>query len=307
MAPNYNYISEIAMSKMSWNLKVRVVRLWHIPDREKPKNSNSIVLIIQDEKGDRIHATIGRAVMRSGREVNLERFSQTTSQRSYSVSEELAAGKVEEGKIWIVATVVNLELERRWSYVVCKKCLKKVDKIGNKFYCKKCERVDHFALKRYRLQVRVIDVTGSISLLLWDREATKLTGKSADTLKEGVVETSSAAYECSHPLEIDAILDRKFMFKLTVKPSNIEENDEVYIVVKVSDDEDLIQKYSPSSEAEAYAFTDSVADNEMISPALTPSKRTRDNAGPTTVEVDDDAGQLSSNRVKRVIKKEKNP
>ena len=50
MAPNYNYISEISMSKMSWNLKVRVVRLWHIPDREKPENSNSIELIIQDEK-----------------------------------------------------------------------------------------------------------------------------------------------------------------------------------------------------------------------------------------------------------------
>ncbi|XP_019225111.1 PREDICTED: uncharacterized protein LOC109206712 [Nicotiana attenuata] len=225
----------------------------------------------------------------SGREVNLERFSQTTSQRSYSISEELAAGNVEvksigelidflqEGQIWIVATVVNLELERGW------------------------------------LQVRVIDVTGSISLLLWDREATKLIEKSADTLKEDVVETSGVAYECSHPLEIDAILDRKFMFKLTVKPSNIEENDEVYTVVKVSDDEDLIQKYSSSSEAEAYAFTDpdfnneqvtsgdtrdkdSKADNEMISPTLTPAKRTRDNDGPTTVEVDDDVGQLSSNR-----------
>lgn len=45
----------------------------------------------------------------------------------------------------------------------------------------------------------------------------------------------------------------------------------------------------------------------MISPKRTPAKRTRDNDGPTTVEVDDDAGQLSSNRVKRVIKKEKNP
>ncbi|XP_070004895.1 uncharacterized protein [Nicotiana sylvestris] len=64
MAQNYNYISEIAMSKMSWNLKVRVVRLWHILDRKKPENSNLIKLIIQDEKGDRIHATIERAVMR---------------------------------------------------------------------------------------------------------------------------------------------------------------------------------------------------------------------------------------------------
>ncbi|XP_070022407.1 uncharacterized protein LOC142177011 [Nicotiana tabacum] len=259
MAPNYNYISEIVMSKMSWNLKVRVVRLWHILDREKPENSNSIELIIQDEKGDRIHATIGRVAMlifktkymkwdyvigevighgnvesynqggktRSGREVNLERFSQTTFQRSYSVSEELAAVNVEvknirelinfleEGQIWIVATIVNLEIERGWSYVGCKKCSKKVDKIRNKFYCKKYERVGHSALKR--LHVRVIDVTGSISLLLWDREATKLIEKSADTLKEGAVETSGAAYECSHPLEIDAIMDRKFMFKPIVK------------------------------------------------------------------------------------------
>ncbi|XP_070011312.1 uncharacterized protein [Nicotiana sylvestris] len=63
MAPNYNYISEISMSKMSWNLKVRVVRLWHVPDGEKPENSNSIELIIQDEKRDRIHATIRRVVM----------------------------------------------------------------------------------------------------------------------------------------------------------------------------------------------------------------------------------------------------
>ncbi|XP_070008440.1 uncharacterized protein [Nicotiana sylvestris] len=169
----------------------------------------------------------------SGREVNFERISQTFSQRSYSIFEELAVGNVEvknigelidfmqEGQIWIVATVVNLELEREWSYVGCKKYSKKVDEVGNKFYCKKCERVDHSALKR--LQVQVIDGTGSISLLLWDHEPTKLIGKSVDTLKEGVVETSGAAYECSHLLEIEAILDGKFMFKLMVKPSNIEE------------------------------------------------------------------------------------
>uniref|UniRef100_A0A1S4AY97 Replication factor A C-terminal domain-containing protein n=1 Tax=Nicotiana tabacum TaxID=4097 RepID=A0A1S4AY97_TOBAC len=134
----------------------------------------------------------------SGREVNFEGISQTTSQCSYSVSEELAVRNVEvknigelidfmqEGQIWIVATVVNLELERGWSHVGCKKCSKKVNKTENKFYCKKCERVDQSALKR--LQVRVIDGTGSIFLFLWDREETKLIEKSADTLKEGVVE-----------------------------------------------------------------------------------------------------------------------
>ncbi|OIS97188.1 hypothetical protein A4A49_21331 [Nicotiana attenuata] len=151
---------------------------------------------------------------------------------------------------------------------------------------------------RYRLQVRAID---GISLLLWDRGATKLIGKSDDTLKEGVVETSGAAYECSHSLEIEAILDRKFIFKLTIKPSNIEENDEVYIVVK---DPDFNNEQVTSGDTRD---KDSMADNEMVSPKRTPTKRTRDDDGATTVEVDDDVGQLSSNGVKRVIKKEKNP
>nr|XP_009767159.1 PREDICTED: uncharacterized protein LOC104218379 [Nicotiana sylvestris] len=49
---------------MSWNLKVRIVRLWHVPNRDKPDNTVSLELIIQDEKGDRIHATIGRSLIR---------------------------------------------------------------------------------------------------------------------------------------------------------------------------------------------------------------------------------------------------
>ncbi|XP_075109619.1 replication protein A 70 kDa DNA-binding subunit A-like [Nicotiana tabacum] len=118
-------------------------------------------------------------------EANSARISQIPSQRSYSVSDKLATGTVEvktirelvncmeEGHIWIVATVVNLLLEKEWSYLGCKKCSKKVDKIGNKFHCKKCDRLDSSATHRYKLRVQVMDHTGFISLLLWDREATR--------------------------------------------------------------------------------------------------------------------------------------
>ncbi|XP_075113202.1 uncharacterized protein LOC107778967 [Nicotiana tabacum] len=43
---------------------VRIVRLCHVPDRDKPDNTVSLELIIQDEKGDRIHATVGRSLIR---------------------------------------------------------------------------------------------------------------------------------------------------------------------------------------------------------------------------------------------------
>nr|XP_033511922.1 uncharacterized protein LOC117272995 isoform X2 [Nicotiana tomentosiformis] len=139
--------------------------------------------------------------------------SQIPSQRSYYVSDELATGTVEvktirelvdcmkEGHIWIVATVVNLLLEKEWSYLGCKRCSKKVDKIGSKFHCKKCDRLDSSATHRYKLQVQVMDRTGFISLLLWDREATNLIGKSANELNESSIEDPD--FECEQHTDAD--------------------------------------------------------------------------------------------------------
>ncbi|XP_019237662.1 PREDICTED: replication factor A protein 1-like [Nicotiana attenuata] len=119
----------------------------------------------------------------------------------------------QEGHIWIVATVVNLLLEKEWSYLGCKRCSKKVDKIGSKFHCKKCDRLDSFGTHRYKLRVQVMDHTGFINLLLWDREATTLIGKSANQLNEISIEASADVDECSYPVELYDILDKKVLFK----------------------------------------------------------------------------------------------
>ncbi|KAF3661002.1 hypothetical protein FXO38_11056 [Capsicum annuum] len=131
------------------------------------------------------------------------RISQISTQRTYSVSKELSSGDIEaktiaqliqclhEGNFWIYATILHVEVENRWSYMACKKCTRKIDKLGNKFHCKKCDRLDHSATYRYKLQVRVMDGTDFISLLLWDREATKLIGKTATQLKGHVDEDSN--------------------------------------------------------------------------------------------------------------------
>ncbi|XP_019227833.1 PREDICTED: uncharacterized protein LOC109209110 [Nicotiana attenuata] len=39
------------------------VRLWEVPDRFNPDTTFSIELVLQDEKGDRIHASIGKSVL----------------------------------------------------------------------------------------------------------------------------------------------------------------------------------------------------------------------------------------------------
>ncbi|KAM3204246.1 hypothetical protein P3L10_027655 [Capsicum annuum] len=62
------YISEISNYKMDWNFKVRVVRMWHVTPRDKSNFLLSIELVLQDEKGERIHATIPQSVVHRFRE-----------------------------------------------------------------------------------------------------------------------------------------------------------------------------------------------------------------------------------------------
>ncbi|KAM3283619.1 replication protein A 70 kDa DNA-binding subunit B-like [Capsicum chacoense] len=58
-----DFFSEISNKKMDWNLKVRVVRMWHATPRDKSNFLLSIELILQDAKGEKIHATIPRSVV----------------------------------------------------------------------------------------------------------------------------------------------------------------------------------------------------------------------------------------------------
>ncbi|XP_059287550.1 uncharacterized protein LOC132040878 [Lycium ferocissimum] len=166
-----------------------------------------------------------------------------------------------------------------------------------------------------------MDGTGFISLLLWDREATKLIGKSATQLKGQLDETADATDDTEYPLELDTILDKIAPFKVVVKSENIEEHKEVYTVIKISDDADLIKQFRRSLCEDTFTdsdfnskqvadedkeITDSNPDNDIITPSNTPAKRSVSEIESSVVEVDDDPStQLSSNKANRPIEKEK--
>ncbi|MED6154131.1 hypothetical protein PIB30_109057, partial [Stylosanthes scabra] len=48
-----------------------------------------------------------------------------------------------------------------------------------------------------------------------------------------------------HHSHLDKMLDKKVLFKVNVKSNNIHEADHVYTVMKICDDEDLINKHQP--------------------------------------------------------------
>ncbi|OIT32899.1 hypothetical protein A4A49_57727, partial [Nicotiana attenuata] len=109
---------------------------------------------------------------------------------------------------------------------------------------------------RYKLRVQVMDHTGFISLLPWDREATSLIGKSANELNEISIEASTVIDECSYPVELYDILDKKVLFKVTAKSSNIKVHAEVYNVVKISEDDNLIHQYSQFAQDDTFTDPD---------------------------------------------------
>ncbi|KAL2893427.1 Replication protein A 70 kDa DNA-binding subunit B, partial [Bienertia sinuspersici] len=57
------YVSDINPSKESWRIVVSVTHLWHVPSYNNPSELQNIELVLMDEKGDKIHASIKRSMI----------------------------------------------------------------------------------------------------------------------------------------------------------------------------------------------------------------------------------------------------
>ncbi|QHO16435.1 uncharacterized protein DS421_10g303500 [Arachis hypogaea] len=96
---------------------------------------------------------------------------------------------------------------------------------------------------RYRLNVVVTDGTGCINIMLWNQEAKIILGKSANDIMDLMKDADENA--CLKAFE--PIIDRKFLFKLSISQKNLTSVDQAYNAVKISDDEVLIDLYSSHS------------------------------------------------------------
>lgn len=55
--------------------------------------------------------------------------------------------------------------------------------VGDKFFCDRCNLYDTNGTFRYKLVVEISDMTGRASLLIWNREAVELIGKTSAELR----------------------------------------------------------------------------------------------------------------------------
>ncbi|XP_073112939.1 uncharacterized protein [Elaeis guineensis] len=68
---------------------------------------------------------------------------------------------------------MSIDTEHRWFYNSCKKCTKKVVSDGSLFYYEKCNELVNSVVPRFKIELRMIDESGSAIFIIFDREATK--------------------------------------------------------------------------------------------------------------------------------------
>ncbi|RYR35405.1 hypothetical protein Ahy_A10g050555 [Arachis hypogaea] len=205
------------------------------------------------------------------------RISQVTTQGAWSATDELNNGVV-------VVKTVEQTLNSKES---CRKCSKKVETpIGD----------------RFKVEVMVYDGTRSISLLLWDRETTQLYGKRADQVRE-----EEDTGEGEYPSSLDNMMDKKDLFKINIKSGNIKHFDQVYPVIKICDDEHLIDKYLQKEEHSNVSANPSDPMEAFVSSlkSKTPVKGTSNDmkCGFSSTNINDEEGQFSTNKFTRKTNK----
>ncbi|XP_073158107.1 replication protein A 70 kDa DNA-binding subunit B-like [Henckelia pumila] len=147
----------------------------------------------------------------------------------------------EVGSFWIYGRIVCMESRGNWWYLSCKKYPKKVNVVGDKFYCEKCDHLDTTENMRFKIHVRVVDTTGNAVFLLWDRECIKLIGKTVHEINAEIENQGTDASKTSK--EFDHLVDRKILFKVQLRTDQIRGFNGIYTVIKLTEDPTIVEKY----------------------------------------------------------------
>ncbi|PWA28987.1 replication protein A 70 kDa DNA-binding subunit B [Artemisia annua] len=148
-----------------------------------------------------------------------------------------------------------IQEEEGWWYLGCKKCSKKVVKESefvdldddtkgksngsvDQLRCTKCNEIVKGIRSIFRLQVRVQDESGTMSLSLFNDEVQSLTGRSAYQLCEKY--RLKSADQQVFPKEITDLVGKRLAFKVSIDEYNQKKMLPVFTVLRLSDDVDIL-------------------------------------------------------------------
>ncbi|KAL3629894.1 hypothetical protein CASFOL_026206 [Castilleja foliolosa] len=109
-----------------------------------------------------------------------------------------------DGLFWIDVTIVDIQTTGDFWYSACKKCAKKLVVHPGTKVCVSCAEDNPIETIRFKIEIVVVDQTGSATLLLWNKASELLIGKSATEMKDKHVT------RCAFDDEIMAIYKQLF-------------------------------------------------------------------------------------------------
>ncbi|KAL2521197.1 replication protein A 70 kDa DNA-binding subunit A-like [Forsythia ovata] len=115
--------------------------------------------------------------------------------------------------------------------------------------------------------------------------------------------------DVGYPSEIEALVDRKILFKIQIKLQNVKEHNDVFTVMRLTVDDNLIAKHVTIPVLKVRP--DSTSENEVSTSNNTPTKHYTSNKVQESNIVKRGldvnlSTQMSSNKTRKIVKEEKN-
>ncbi|KAL3644175.1 hypothetical protein CASFOL_012107 [Castilleja foliolosa] len=87
-----------------------------------------------------------------------------------------------DSKYWIEAEILRVDTNKKFWYLACQACAKKVEVVEGIRTCSHCGVITDMDIYKYNVEVFVVDQTGNAKFGLWDEASRRLIGQSAEAV-----------------------------------------------------------------------------------------------------------------------------
>ncbi|CAJ2643107.1 unnamed protein product [Trifolium pratense] len=140
----------------------------------------------------------------------------------------------------VLAWACEFDMDAGWFYQACTRCASRINFVAGQLYCDKC-KMPRTAVPRYKLNLQVIDNTGSITFVMFDRVVFQIVGLTAQDMLDSMNNDPNST---TYPRELDVFINKRMLFKVEVTDANLYRNWRGYTVKKMTADEEIIKQFT---------------------------------------------------------------
>ncbi|XP_017256632.1 replication protein A 70 kDa DNA-binding subunit A-like [Daucus carota subsp. sativus] len=132
-----------------------------------------------------------------------------------------------ERQIFCQVQLTNFQQVKTWFQPICTSCYAKTIRIENQDTCRGCQRIVPYPDNMFELYAIASDETGSILIILEEREVKKLIGKTVYEIN------AEGSKEEIFPTILNSITAKDYTLKIRVQMDNILKKSEFYMVTDI--------------------------------------------------------------------------